>query len=145
MVVLSCALASQFNSVCLCGPFSQFAGLSRSALQSGHIDVPGLWPHIGSGEQRSARGLAPTSRGVACVVRWARCIVQSPFRPGCWGGLVLAACSGSSASSGKQNCRNNNGVNWSLQKANTGMIHRNILRLCRIKPVESSGGIGKYK
>jgi len=39
----------QFNPVSLFSPFSQIINSPQSALQSLHIDIPDLWPHIGSG------------------------------------------------------------------------------------------------
>jgi len=43
-------ISIQFNSVYSYSPFSQIRNLPLSALQSVHIDIPDLWPHIGSGE-----------------------------------------------------------------------------------------------
>jgi len=40
----------QFNSVYLYSPISQITNLSRSALQSVHIDIRVPKPHIGSGK-----------------------------------------------------------------------------------------------
>jgi len=37
----------QFNSVYLYSPFSQIKNVSQRDLQSVHIDIPDLWPHIG--------------------------------------------------------------------------------------------------
>jgi len=46
----SSSIFFQFNSVYLYGPISQITNLSRSALQSVHIDIPVPKPHIGSGK-----------------------------------------------------------------------------------------------
>jgi len=40
----------QFNSVYLYSPISQITNLSRSGLQSVHIDIPAPKPHIGPGK-----------------------------------------------------------------------------------------------
>jgi len=39
-----------FNSVYLYSPISHITNLSRSALQSVHIDIPAPKPHIGPGK-----------------------------------------------------------------------------------------------
>jgi len=44
------AFQIQFNSVHLDSPISQITNLSRSALQSVHIDIPAPKPHIGPGK-----------------------------------------------------------------------------------------------